>query len=275
LLATQQEAIPGYLGVIGTPLLAGRDFTDADIAEAPRVTIIDELLAKRLWPEGAIGKRLAVYRTGHRDEYEVVGVTAAVRATRVRDENIPHFMMPDEYPGTLLIKAAERPERLSPQIEAAVKSAHAGRATFDIRAMDEYVSDSIGDTRFILFVLSVFAGASVLLSAVGLYGTLAYLTARRTREFGIRLALGSSLRGIVGIVLWESIVLAGAGVVLGLGGLAAVAGAIRGLLYGVGALDSVTLLGVAGLVGIVALLAASVPAARAARIDPQMSLRSE
>ena len=275
LLATQQEAIPGYLGVIGTQLLAGRDFTDADIAEAPRVTIIDELLAKRLWPEGAIGKRLAVYRTGHRDEYEVVGVTAAVRATRVRDENIPHFMMPDEYPGTLLIKAAERPERLSPQIEAAVKSAHAGRATFDIRAMDEYVSDSIGDTRFILFVLSVFAGASVLLSAVGLYGTLAYLTARRTREFGIRLALGSSLRGIVGIVLWESIVLAGAGVVLGLGGLAAVAGAIRGLLYGVGALDSVTLLGVAGLVGIVALLAASVPAVRAARIDPQMSLRSE
>lgn len=275
LLATQQGATPGYLGVIGTPLLVGRDFTDADVAELPRVVIIDDILAKRLWPEGAIGKRLAVYRTGRRDEFEVIGVTAAVRTTRVRDENIPHFMLPDEYPATLVIKTHESPERLSPQIEAAVSAAHAGRATFDIRPMSEYVSDSIGDTRFILFVLSIFAGASVLLSAVGLYGTLAYLTARRTQEFGIRLALGSSLRGVVAIVFWESFALAGAGVVVGLAGLAAVTGAIRGLLYGVGALDGVTLLGVAGLVGVVALVAATVPASRAARIDPQLSLRSE
>ncbi|MGA8029141.1 MAG: FtsX-like permease family protein [Bryobacteraceae bacterium] len=275
LLATQQGAIPGYLGVIGTPLLVGRDFTDADIADLPRVTIIDDLLAKRLWPEGAIGKRLAVYRTGRRDELEVIGVTAAVRATRVRDENIPHFMLPDEYPGTLVIKTHESPERLAPQIQAAVSAVHAERAAFDIRPMSEYVSESIGDTRFILFVLSIFAGASVLLSAVGLYGTLAYLTARRAQEFGIRLALGSSLRGIVVIVLRESATLAAAGVVFGLAGLAAVTGAIRGLLYGVGALDGVTLLGVAGLVGIVALIAASVPAWRAARIDPQLSLRSE
>ena len=275
LLATQQGATPGYLGVVGTPLLAGRDFNNADIVDPPRVTIIDAFLAKRLWPEGAIGKRLAVYRTGRRDEYEVVGVTAAVRATRVRDENIPHFMLPDEYPETLVIKTHERPERLSPEIEAAVSAVHVERATFDVRPMSEYVSDSIGDTRFMLFVLSIFAGASVLLSAVGLYGTLAYLTARRSQEFGIRLALGATLRGIVAIVFWESVTLAAAGVVLGLAGLAAVTGAMRGLLYGVGAFDGVTVSGVAGLVGIVALAAASVPAWRAARIDPQVSLRSE
>ena len=87
-------ALPGYLGVIGTPLLEGRDFTDADIREQRSVTIIDAGLAKRLWPEGAIGKRLSVYRTGWRNDLEVVGVTAAVRVTRVRDESIPHFMMP-------------------------------------------------------------------------------------------------------------------------------------------------------------------------------------
>ena len=277
ILATQQGALPGYLRVIGTPLLAGRDFRDSDTGGAEaKVTIIDDLLAKRLWPEGsAIGKRLTVYRTGWQHELEVVGVTAAVRATRVRDENIPHFMMPDEYPMSLVIKTQETPAKLAPQIQAAVDAAHAGRATFDIRPMSAYVSDSIGDTRFVLLVLAAFAAASVLLAAVGLYGTLAYLTAQRTREFGIRLALGSSARGIVAIVVRESVILAATGVALGLAGLAAVTGAIRGLLYGVGPMDGVTLLGVAGLVGILALVASGVPAWRAAQIDPQMSLRSE
>ena len=137
------------------------------------------------------------------------------------------------------------------------------------------MSDSIGDTRFILFVLAAFAGGSVLLAAVGLYGTLAYLTAQRTREFGIRLALGSSVPAIVGIVMREGVLLAVAGVVLGLLGAAASTRAIQQLLYGVRPLDAVTLLGVVGVVGIVALAAAGVPAWRAARIDPQASLRSE
>ena len=129
--------------------------------------------------------------------------------------------------------------------------------------MSDYVSDSIGDTRFILFVLAAFAAASVLLAAVGLYGTLAYLTAQRTREFGIRLALGSSVKAIVAIVIRESILLAVAGAALGLIGVAAVTSAIRELLYGVRPLDGMTLVGVVALVGIVALGAASVPAWRA------------
>jgi putative ABC transport system permease protein len=141
--------------------------------------------------------------------------------------------------------------------------------------MSDYVTDSIGDTRFILFVLAAFAGASVLLAAVGLYGTLAYLTAQRTREFGIRLALGSSVRAIVAIVMREGVLLAVAGTALGLAGVAAVTSAIRGLLYGVRPLDGVTLLAVAGLVAMVAVAAAGVPAWRATRIDPQTSLRSE
>jgi putative ABC transport system permease protein len=141
--------------------------------------------------------------------------------------------------------------------------------------MSAYVSDSIGDTRFILLVLAAFAGASTLLAAVGLYGTLAYLTAQRTREFGIRLALGSSVKAILGIVFRESALLAIAGAGLGLMGVAAVTGAIRGILYGVRPLDGATLAGVVGLVGLIALAAAGMPAWRATRVDPQMSLRSE
>lgn len=199
ILATQQGAMPGYLRVMGTPLLEGRDFTDDDVAAQRNVTIIDERLAKRLWPEGAIGKHLVVYRTGWRSNLEVVGVTGAVRATRVRDENIPHFMMPS-VEMSLVIKTPATASQITPGIRAALNAAQGGLAPFDIRPMSEYVSDSIGDSRFLLFLLSAFAVASVLLASVGLYGTLAYLTAQRTREFGIRLALGSSVNALVAIV---------------------------------------------------------------------------
>jgi ABC-type antimicrobial peptide transport system permease subunit len=188
----------------------------------------------------------------------------------VRDKNIPHFMIPYHiYPIelSLVVNTRETAVRMAPRIKFAVDAAQGGRAAFNIRPMSDYVSDSIGDTQFIVFVLAAFAGASVLLAAVGLYGTLAYLTAHRTREFGIRLALGSSVKSIVAIVVRESVLLAAAGAVVGLIGVAAVTRAIRELLYGVRPLDGVTLVGVVGLVGIVALGAASVPAWRATRVS--------
>jgi putative ABC transport system permease protein len=278
ILATQQFALPGYLGVMGTPLVEGRDFTDDDIATQRSVTIIDESLARRLWPEGAIGKILSVYRTGWRNDLEVIGVTAAARVTRVKDGSIPHFMMPyGSYPTgmSLVVRTREPAESMAPRIHSAVEAAHGGRAPFNIRPMSAYVADSIGDTRFLLFVLSAFAGASAALAAVGLYGTLAYLTAQRTREFGIRLALGSSVRALVAIVVREGILLVAAGTAVGLIGVAALTGATQGLLYGVRPLDGVTLAGVVVLLGIIALGAAAVPSWRATRIDPQISLRSE
>lgn len=278
MIATQQAAVPGYLDVMGTPLREGRDFTADDFATQRDVTLIDERLAKRLWPEGAIGKRLAVYRSGRSQSLEVIGVTAPVRVTRVRDENIPHFIVPfPVYPAemSLEIKTRQTAEKIAPGIQLAVNAAHSGRAAFDIRPMNDYVSDSIGDTRFLLFVLAAFAAAAVLLAAVGLYGTLAYLTAQRTREFGIRIALGASVKAIVAIVIRESVLLAATGVAVGLIGVGGVTRAIRELLYGVRPLDAVTLAGIVGLVALVALAAASVPAWRATRIDPQSSLRSE
>ncbi len=277
--ATQQVTIPGYLSVSGTRLREGRDFSTADIASQRNVTIIDESLARRLWPEGdVIGKSLSVYRTGRRDDLEVIGVTNSVRATAVRDDNVGHFMIPYyQYPVvmSLLIKTRLSAESIAAQIQAAVTAAHTGRAAFDIRPMSAYVDDSIGDTRFLLFVLAAFAMSSILLAGIGLYGTLAYLTAQRTREFGIRLALGSNLLGIVGIVVRESVLLSATGVTLGLIGVAAVATAIRDLLYGVQPLDVMTFSTVFVLVAVVSLAAAIVPAWRAARIDPQTSLRCE
>ncbi|HYI95677.1 MAG TPA: ABC transporter permease [Bryobacteraceae bacterium] len=278
ILATQQFALPGYLRAIGTPLLEGRDFSDSDIREQRNVTIIDAGLAKRLWPEGPIGRVLSVYRTGWRNDMEIIGVTGNVRVTRVRDESIPHFMLPyGAYPSSmsLVVKTEAPADRIGPLIQSAVGAAHSERAAFEIRPMGDYVSESIGDTRFILFVLAAFAASSVVLAAVGLYGTLAYLTAQRTREFGIRLALGSSVKALVTIVIREGIVLVGAGAGIGLIGIAAISRGIRELLYGVHPFDGLTLSAVSVLLAIVALAAAGVPAYRAARIDPQTSLRCE
>lgn len=271
ILASQQFALPGYLHTMRTPLREGRDFTDEDIATGRGATIIDRELATRLWPEGAIGKRLSIYRTGRRDEVEVIGVTNGARLTRVRDENTPHFILPyAAYPAdmSLVVRNRNGAERLAVQIKAA-------GAMVDIRPMSEYVSDSIGDTRFMMFVLTAFAGASVLLTVTGLYGTLMYLTLQRTREFGIRLAIGASVRAIIGIVVRESAVLTLVGTAFGLLAAFGVSSTIRGMLYGVQPLDGGTLVGVVALVLVVGLSSASIPAWRAARIDPQISLRSE
>ncbi|MDE3195339.1 MAG: ABC transporter permease, partial [Acidobacteriota bacterium] len=266
ILATQQIAAPGYLKTMGSPLLQGRDFDTADITSDRAVTIVDQRLARRLWPEGAIGKRLSVWRSAWRQDLEVIGVIADVRATSVRVADAPHFMMPyNLYPidMSLVVKTRESAERIAPEIRRAVAAAHGGRAAFDIRPMSTYVADSIGGARFVLFVLAAFACTSLLLAAVGLYGTLAYLTAQRTREFGIRLALGSSVKSIVAIVMREGALLSSAGAALGLAGAAASTRAIGRLLYGVKPLDTLTLLGVIAAIGLVALGASAIPAWRA------------
>lgn len=176
-------------------------------------------------------------------------------------------------PGYLRTQATAA--QLTAAITAAAAAVPGSRAPYDMRPMKDYVSDSIGDTRFVLILVAVFAALSVLLATVGLYATLAYLTAQRAREFGIRLALGSSVNALVAIVIRESAFLTVAGATIGLAGAAIATRAIRGLLYGVEPLDAVTLAGTAVLVGIVAAGAACVPAWRATRIDPQLSLRSD
>ena len=278
IVATQQTALHGYLPLVGTQLRQGRDFTDEDIIAKRPVVIVDDRLAHRLWPEGALRKRLAIGWGETREELEIVGITAPVRVTSVRDEGVPHYFVPFHVYAiemTAVIKTRETAASLAPAIRRAVNEANTGRAAFDIRPMDSYVADSIGDTRFLLVVLAVFAASCVLLASVGLYGTLAYLISRRTREFGIRLALGSGIPAIVSLVVREGALLTGSGAVIGLAGALAAAGAIRQLLYNVAPFDLSTLLAVIALLALVSIAAAAVPVWRAARIDPNASLRCD
>lgn len=276
LIGMQQSVMPGYFGVIGIPLRAGRDISADDIRYRRRVVVVDQRLAALLWNGDAVGKRLGIGEATQ--PLEVVGVAGDIRARTLREAGTPMIYVPShvyEIEQTLLVKTRAPLATIGPAIKRTVEALGPGRPVFDIRMLDDIVEASIDDTRFTMFVLSGFAVASLLLAGVGLYGTLAYLTTQRTQEFGVRLALGASAGSILRLVLREGVLLTGVGVACGLAGAIATTGALRGLLYGVTPLDEITIASVVVLVTAVALVAIAWPAWRAAHVDPTTALRAE
>ena len=196
--------MPGYFGVMGIPLRAGRDISDDDISHRRRVVIVDERLAALLWNGEAVGKQLGVGEA--KQPLEVVGVAGQIRAREIRDSGTPMIYVPShvyEIEQTLVVKTRAPLSTIGPAIKQAVEALGPGRPVFDIRLMDDIVQASIDNTRFTMLVLSGFAVASLVLAGVGLYGTLAYLTSQRTQEFGVRLALGASAASILRLVIRE------------------------------------------------------------------------
>jgi putative ABC transport system permease protein len=275
-IGMQRSVMPGYLGVMGIPLRAGRDISEDDIIRGRRVVVVDERLAAQFWHGDALGKRLSLEYS--QEPLEVVGVAAHIRARDIRDSGSPMIYVPSpiyEIEQTLVVKTRAPLSTIGPAIKEAVEALGPGRPVFDIRPMDNIVRASIDNTRFTMLVLAGFALASLLLAGVGLYGTLAYLTSQRTQEFGVRLALGASVGSILRLVIREACVLTGLGAALGLVGAIAVARVLQGLLYGVTPVDGLTIAGVVALVAAVALFAVSWPAWRAASVDPTKALRAE
>ncbi len=275
-IGMQQSILPGYFGVLGIPLRAGRDLSDDDLRQQKRVAVVDERLAALLWNGDAVGKQLGFGES--KRPLEVVGVAGQIRARALSDAGTPVIYVPShiyEIEQTLVVKTRAPLGTIGPAIKQTVEALGPGRPVFDIRSMDDIVAASIDNTRFTMLVLSGFAVASLVLAGVGLYGTLAYLTSQRTREFGVRLALGASAASILRLVIREGCLLTGLGAAIGLAGAIAVTGALRGLLYGVTPLDGLTIGSVVALVAAVALVAIGWPAWRAARVDPTTALRVE
>jgi putative ABC transport system permease protein len=278
MIANQQSVAPGYLGVIRARLLEGRDVTADDIRQNRLVAIIDQRLAAKLYPEGAVGQKLATTMGPKPASLEIIGVMAPVRAAKVSDADVPHVflsynvMQSDPW---LAIRTRASAAALAPDIRRVVEALGSRRPVVDIRPLKDYVDQSYGDTRFTMLLLSAFAAASLLLAGIGMYGTLAYLMSQRTQEFGVRIALGADARAVVGLVAREGVMLTAVGGVLGLALALGLSGGLRGMLYGVAPTDGVTVAGVIALMVSVALAAASVPAWRAARVDPTIALRSE
>ena len=275
-IGMHRSVMPGYLGVMGIPLRAGRDISDDDIVHRRRVAVVDERVASQLWQGDALGKRLSLEYS--KQPLEVVGVAGHIRARDIRDSGTLMIYLPShmyEIEQTLVVKTQASLSTIGPAIKEAVEALGPGRPVFDIRPMDDIVHASIDNTRFTMLVLTAFAVASLLLAGVGLYGTLAYLTSQRTQEFGVRLALGASAASILRLVFREACLLTVLGAALGLAGAIAVARVLQGLLYGVTPVDGLTIASVIALVAAVALLAVGWPAWRASRVDPTTALRAE
>lgn len=271
-------ALAGYLEALRVPLVAGRYFTTAD--DAQPMVIVEEELAAQLWPgRSAVGRRLLMLHTvGDPQWAEVVGIVRHIQNQELRRRGLPQIWVTyaiRPYAGLDLALRASNPAALVPAVKSTVQRLGAGRPVHDVRLLDDSVAEASADTRFALFVLGVFAAVALLLTAVGVYGVVAYATARRTREIAVRLALGADARGIVALVVREGAGWTLAGIGAGIAGAFALSSYLRALLFHVGARDPLTFAGVAALLALVSLAATAIPALRAVRVDPMLALRAD
>jgi predicted permease len=270
---------PGYFGVVGTDILKGRDFGPADGPEGPYVAIVNETwAARRLGGADPIGVRV---RFTDEDErwVTVVGVVEDVIQGRTQEGRLPAVYVPYTQVDWPFIQVVAR---LDVPASAAVPGIRQALARFspsipprDVRAMQERIAGTRSDSRFQMLLIGSFAILALLLASAGLYGSLSHSVSRRSRELGIRVALGAAGRGIVTLVVGQGMRVAGAGLALGLVGALAVSRVLESLLYGITPRDPGTYVGVAAVLTFVAALASFVPARRATRVDPVEVLKTE
>jgi putative ABC transport system permease protein len=275
-------ASTGYFGAMGIPLKRGRSFVDSDRSGAPRVMVISEETARRYFAgEDPIGKRLTFGWTqnGERLSGEVVGVVGDVKQGSLSGNRSPHvYVGYEQWPIdeiTVVLRSRNDPAIALREAQAIVPTLDRDLPVYDAYTLEGLVSRSLGEPRFYLLLLTVFAILAVVLAAVGIYGVMSYTVQQRTREIGIRIALGAGTDRVVALVVWRGLALAVAGVTLGTIGAFAVTRVLGSLLYEVSAHDPLTFAGVAVLLGLVALLASWIPARRAARVDPLLAMRAE
>jgi putative ABC transport system permease protein len=281
IVAASHTALPGYFDSMGIRMIQGRDFEPADMDARRAVAVIDEGFARAVWPGlDPIGRRVSVVR-GNRagPPLEVVGVVSHVRTRGLRDDGEPQLYLPYHrnalFDMAVTIRASGNPMALAAAARAEIESLGGKRPVFAVRLMREYVGDAMAESRFVLILLGVFAVTAVALAGVGLYGVVAYTTAQRTRDIGIRVALGAGRADVLRLVFREGLGAAAGGILLGLGAAGVLTRYLETLLFGVDPADPATLVGVAIALAVVAMLAVYGPARRAARIPASDALRSE
>jgi putative ABC transport system permease protein len=279
-LAEWRAASPGFFSTLGIPVLRGRDFDSTDGGPGVRRVIINEALARKEFPgENPLGRQLLLEEAPH----TIVGLVGSVRQAGLDHEPLPEVYFPYTREGIevylsdsiLVIRTAVPPEGLTAEVRGAVRQVDPGLSLYNVQTMEEVVSRSLADRRLQLLLLAAFAGIALLLAAAGLYGVISYLVAQRTREIGVRLALGAQRREVVGMVMRQGAGLAAAGIALGLVGGLALTRVLGSLLYGVSARDPLTFVTIPALLAAVALAATWMPARRAARVDPMLAIRND
>lgn len=278
---------PGYFETMGIQLAHGRFFVEQDDLTHPFVVVVDELLANRAWPnQNPVGKRLQVMHFASfngpgldRGYAEVIGVVKHPRVhdlTREVREQV--YISQYQQPGPLIglaVRTKSDAGTLTKAVESAVRSLDRGIPVYDVHTMGDSVSDVLAPRRFSLLLLMIFGSLATGLAMVGLYGTIAYSVTQRTQEIGIRMAMGATSYEVSRMVLREAFQLTSIGIVAGLLGTLLLGRILNSLLFEVSATDPVTYLSGAIIIALVSLLACSMPARRATRVDPIVALRYE
>jgi predicted permease len=273
---------PGYFRTMGIPLQAGREFTLRDDERAPAAVVINQKLADRLWPgEDAIGKLVSCPKWPYDQPapyYQVIGVTRNARLALDADTPfLLYFPVLHDYDGraTLIVRTAGDPNGLLAAVRSQVVALDKNLPLYGIETMQERVAGSLWRQRMALELIGIFGVLALALAAIGLYGVVAHSVAQRTRELGLRMALGAEHRDILRLVVGEGMILALEGVGVGLVGALACTRLMSSLLYGVSPTDPLTLAAVSLLLAAVTLAASYIPARQAAAVDPMVALRHE
>jgi putative ABC transport system permease protein len=270
---------PDYFKTMEVPLRQGRAFSTADDENAPGAVILDEALARRLWPgESALGKRLRLNaRTPAQSIWRtVVGVVGHVRQQGLAEAGGDQLYVPlAQYPvrlTTLVLRPAGSPESLAAGLRDAFRSIDRD-LPIDVKTIDQVIDASLSRQRFNTLLFTFFGCVALALTVIGVYGVMAYSVAQRTRDVGIRMALGARKEDVLRLIVGQGARLTSAGLVLGLAAAWGLSRLMLSLLYGVGTSDAVTFVGVPLLLGALGLTASYLPARRAAKVDPLVALR--
>jgi putative ABC transport system permease protein len=265
----------GYLKTMRIPLRAGRDFTEHDTAESEKALIVNETMARRLWPgRDAVGQ-IALLGS----EWRVVGVAGNVRHSALEQEAGMEMYLPITQSGSgsveLVVRAKLSPEALAPSVRAALSKVDPRLPTSEFQMLGQLVDQAASPKRLVTLLLGGFSLLALTLAALGIYGVISYSVTQRTHELGIRVAMGARAADVFGLVIGQGMLPVVIGLALGLAAAAALTRLMAGLLFGVSATDPATFAGIALLLIAVALLACYIPARRAAKVDPMIALRRE
>jgi predicted permease len=267
----------GYLGAMGIPLIAGRDFTERDTPSSEQVILINETMAKTLFPgEDPLGKIMTGACGGER---KIIGVAGDVRHLALEQGAGMEMYMPIRQCGDyssvdLVVRTAMPPGALASTVRAALTPIAPDLPGNDFRTLQELVDKAVSPRRFVVLLLGGFALFALLLASLGIYSVISYSVSQRTQEIGIRMALGASAGSLQARIILETMTLAAIGMALGVGASWALARGLNGFLFGVTASDPLTFVAMLGVLTVVAAAAGYIPARRASRIDPMVALRA-
>jgi putative ABC transport system permease protein len=276
--AEQQSVTPGTFRALGIPLLQGRDFETSDHDKSPLVAIVDEPLARRYWPAGdALGKRIQT--TGGRQWLTIVGIVGGIKHLNLAEEKRPHiYFALAQSPAlraSFVVRTDGPPLTAIPTFRAAIKQVDPDMPLYLVRSMNEIIGSTLSTQRLTNILLTAFAILALTLAAVGIYSTMSVYVGSRTKEFGIRLALGAQPGVLRRAVLRQGMLLTAAGVIAGITGALVLTRTIKSLLFEVSATDPVVFTAIPVLLVIVSLVACYTPARRATKVDPLVALRDE